>query len=108
MTNPALPPLTARQKQVLRFVVEAFRDTGAAPTIREVCDHLRIRVNAGNNHLKALAKAGVVVRPAGLHRRLRVPLLDALSHADLLDLLDASPEAGGHKRFRTVPTEAAS
>ena len=56
-------PLTDRQLEVLRFIVEQIEACGYPPTIREIGEALDIRsTNGVNDHLKALERKGVLTR----------------------------------------------
>jgi DNA-binding MarR family transcriptional regulator len=56
-------PLTARQAQVLRFVISYFESHRFSPTIREIGGFMGIRsTNGVVDHLKALDKKGYIER----------------------------------------------
>lgn len=55
--------LTERQREVLDFIQAKIQRDGYPPTIREIGDQLGIRsTNGVNDHLKALAKKGYLLR----------------------------------------------
>jgi repressor LexA len=64
--------LTARQRQVLDFIVEALKDRGYPPSIREICREFDFSsTRAALRHLEALEKKGFISRAAGA-RAIRV------------------------------------
>ena len=85
---PALPgdrpKLTARQAQILELIQNAIAQTGAPPTRAEIAAQLGFRSpNAAEEHLKALAKKGVIELVSGTSRgiRLRTDALRALNES---------------------------
>ena len=76
------PKLTARQAQILELIQKAIARTGAPPTRVEIANELGFRSpNAAEEHLKALAKKGVIELVSGTSRgiRLRPDMLDSLN-----------------------------
>ncbi len=72
-------PLTLRQEQVLNLIKETISDTGMPPTRAEIAKQLGFKsANAAEEHLKALARKGVIEILAGTSRgiRLNTPLDD--------------------------------
>jgi repressor LexA len=72
-------PLTARQQQVLELVKHTIIDTGMPPTRAEIARELGFKsANAAEEHLKALAKKGVIEILPGTSRgiKLNVDLQD--------------------------------
>ena len=72
-------PLTTRQEQVLALIKRTISDTGMPPTRAEIAKELGFRsANAAEEHLKALARKGVIEVLPGTSRgiRLNVPLDD--------------------------------
>ncbi|MFC6441756.1 transcriptional repressor LexA [Bowmanella sp. JS7-9] len=66
-------PLTPRQQQVLQLIKSTVADTGMPPTRAEIADKLGFRsANAAEEHLKALAKKGVIEILPGTSRGIRV------------------------------------
>jgi len=60
---PERERLTERQREVLDFIQDKIQRDGYPPTIREIGDQLGIRsTNGVNDHLKALAKKGYLLR----------------------------------------------
>lgn len=58
--------LTARQKQVLKFVRSFIEDTGYAPSGREIQRHLKIAgVSAAQKHVDALIRKGFLKKGTG-------------------------------------------
>ena len=77
----APPRLTARQAEILQLIQQAIARTGAPPTRAEIAAQLGFRSpNAAEEHLKALAKKGVIELVSGTSRgiRLRTDVLQAL------------------------------
>lgn len=65
--------LTKRQQQVLEIVKESMRDKGMPPTRAEIATRLGFKsANAAEEHLKALAKKGVLEIMPGTSRGLRL------------------------------------
>lgn len=65
--------LTARQRQVLELISTYIQQHGAPPTRAEIAKELGFRsVNAAEDHLKALARKGVIEILPGLSRGLRL------------------------------------
>ena len=78
------PRLTARQAQILALIQKAIARTGAPPTRAEIAAELGFRsANAAEDHLRALAKKGVIELVCGTSRGIR------LRHGALRDLNDA-------------------
>lgn len=78
------PKLTARQAQILDLIQKAIFRTGAPPTRVEIAAELGFRSpNAAEEHLKALAKKGVIELVSGTSRgiRLRSDALHALNES---------------------------
>ncbi|NDP63085.1 transcriptional repressor LexA [Polaromonas sp.] len=79
--SPEGPRLTARQAQILELIRNAIARTGAPPTRAEIATELGFRSpNAAEEHLRALAKKGVIELVSGTSRgiRLRTPALQAI------------------------------
>ncbi len=78
------PKLTARQAQILELIQKAIARTGAPPTRAEIATELGFRSpNAAEEHLKALARKGVIELVSGTSRgiRLRSNALQALNES---------------------------
>lgn len=70
--------LTDRQQQILDLIREAVINTGFPPTRAEIAQKLGFRsANAAEDHLRALARKGVIELTAGASRGIR--LTDAAS-----------------------------
>lgn len=68
--------LTARQQQILHTLHEIIQRTGIPPTRAELASTLGFRsANAAEDHLRALARKGVIELTAGTSRGIRI--LDA-------------------------------
>ncbi len=79
-----LPKLTARQTQILELIQNAIARTGAPPTRAEIATELGFRSpNAAEEHLKALARKGVIELVSGTSRgiRLRMDTLNSLNES---------------------------
>jgi repressor LexA len=80
------PKLTDRQQQILDLVQSTIERTGAPPTRAEIAAELGFRSpNAAEEHLKALARKGVIELLGGTSRgiRLKSDTLRALAEARL-------------------------
>lgn len=65
--------LTARQRQVLELVREHIEDSGMPPTRAEIATALGFRsANAAEEHLRALARKGVIELLPGASRGIRL------------------------------------
>jgi repressor LexA len=75
--------LTARQQQILALIRQHIADTGFPPTRAEIAAQLGFRSpNAAEEHLKALARKGVIELTSGASRGIRLKLLaDATDEA---------------------------
>lgn len=66
-------PLTPRQEEVLRLIKTTMSDTGMPPTRAEIARELGFKsANAAEEHLKALARKGVIEILPGTSRGIRV------------------------------------
>ena len=103
------PKLTARQAQILELIQKAIAHTGAPPTRVEIANELGFRSpNAAEEHLKALAKKGVIELVSGTSRgiRLRTDMLDFLN-ASRKNPLSFSPQSLSHLALPLVGRVAA-
>jgi repressor LexA len=67
------PKLTSRQQQILELIQRAIERTGSPPTRAEIAAELGYRSpNAAEEHLKALARKGVIDLVSGTSRGIRV------------------------------------
>ena len=67
------PKLTARQQQILDLVQTAIAQTGAPPTRAEIAATLGFKsANAAEEHLKALARKGMIELVSGTSRGIRL------------------------------------
>jgi repressor LexA len=65
--------LTERQRLVLDLIRQHLRETGVPPTRAEIARHLGFRsVNAAEDHLRALARRGVIELTRGRSRGIRL------------------------------------
>ncbi|NHA14307.1 transcriptional repressor LexA [Thioalkalivibrio sp. XN279] len=78
--------LTARQRQVLELVREHIEESGMPPTRAEIATALGFRsANAAEEHLRALARKGVIELVPGASRGIR--LKDSVQEGDSLPLV---------------------
>jgi repressor LexA len=69
----AMPELTRRQQQIADFIDRRHRDSGVAPSFREIAGHFGFAsVGSVVNHVRALRKKGILPEESGLARTLRV------------------------------------
>ncbi len=67
------PKLTARQQEILDLIRSAIANTGAPPTRAEISATLGFKsANAAEEHLKALARKGVIELVSGTSRGIRL------------------------------------
>lgn len=65
---------TLMQAKVLRFVKERIATDGCPPTRKEIARHFAWKsCNAAEEHLKALARKGVIIMIPGVSRGIRIP-----------------------------------
>ena len=65
--------LTARQQQILDLIAQHIVTTGFPPTRAEIADQLGFKsANAAEEHLKALARKGVIELTSGTSRGIRL------------------------------------
>jgi repressor LexA len=68
------PRLTDRQQQILDLIRSTIERTGAPPTRAEIANELGFRSpNAAEEHLRALARKGVIELVSGTSRGIRLP-----------------------------------
>jgi repressor LexA len=68
-----MPDLTPRQMQILRLVQRFIADTGMPPTRAEIARELGFRSpNAAEDHLRALARKGVIALVPGASRGIQL------------------------------------
>jgi len=81
-----MKPLTPRQAEVLELIKANMNETGMPPTRAEIAQKLGFKsANAAEEHLKALAKKGVIEIMPGTSRGIRL----------LLEEEEAQPEESG-------------
>jgi repressor LexA len=74
--------LTARQQQILVLIKQHIADTGFPPTRAEIAEQLGFRSpNAAEEHLKALARKGVIELASGSSRGIRLKRLPDDRHS---------------------------
>ena len=67
-----LPPLTARQREVLEFVRQFMAKAGYPPTVREIGAHFGFVPRSIFDHLKALERKGYLRRDGAKSRSLQI------------------------------------
>jgi len=61
--------LTARQQQVLDFLIKFQKENQNSPSLREIMDYFGfVSTNASTTHLNALEKKGYITRKRFNHR----------------------------------------
>ncbi len=81
--------LTPRQMQIVSFIRQVIISTGFPPTRAEISSEFGFKsANAAEEHLRALAKKGVIVLTAGASRGIRLVTND--DHDDATELLSRS------------------
>lgn len=69
--------LTARQQEVLECIRNSIENTGFPPTRKDIAQELGFRsANAAEDHLKALARKGVIELVSGTSRGIRLLIED--------------------------------
>ena len=85
--------LTARQAQILELIKRHINETGFPPTRADIAEEFGFRsANAAEEHLKALAKKGMIEIIAGTSRGIRltetsiqgIPLVGRVAAGDLI------------------------
>src|SRR5215212_2737668 len=67
------PDLTPRQQEILEFIHSSLEVLGAPPTRAEICSAFGFASpNAAEDHLKALARKGVIILDPGSARGIRL------------------------------------
>ncbi len=99
--------LTERQQQILDLIREAVANTGFPPTRAEIAHKLGFRsANAAEDHLRALARKGVIELTAGASRGIRLTDSAADFTSDEIDSTDdqvRSSDTLERVRLRTPP-----
>lgn len=67
-----LPPLTARQREVLEFIRQFMAKAGYPPTVREIGAHFGFVPRSIFDHLKALERKGYLRRDGAKSRSLQI------------------------------------
>jgi repressor LexA len=76
--------LTSRQQEILALIQQHIADTGFPPTRAEIAAQLGFRSpNAAEEHLKALARKGVIELTSGASRGIRLRLLPDAHGSDI-------------------------
>jgi DNA-binding MarR family transcriptional regulator len=78
-----LPPLTIKQTECLKFIMEYFLDRRYYPTQREVAEAMNLNSSTAESYLKPLIQKGYLER--GPHRRRNIRLTEAA--VDKLELM---------------------
>ena len=99
-----LPPLTARQGEVLEFIRQFLAKAGYPPTVREIGAHFGFVPRSIFDHLKALERKGYLRRIASKSRSLQI--LDhtpTVAPGSLRSTLGARRSALGSPPYRELP-----
>lgn len=93
--------LTARQQDILDFIVEEIQKQGYPPTLREICTQFGISSTQGvRRHIDALEKKGYIVRDAGARRISVSPqILDLSGSSDVVSIPLLGEVAAGQPIF---------
>ena len=92
---PQVPKLTPRQQQILDLVQTAIAQTGAPPTRAEIAAALGFKsANAAEEHLKALARKGVIELVSGTSRGIRL-CGEAVRHLNAARGMHSVPSLSG-------------
>jgi repressor LexA len=76
LTGSTMRDLTARQQEILALIKKHIADTGFPPTRAEIADTLGFKsANAAEEHLKALARKGMIELTSGTSRGIRLKFL---------------------------------
>lgn len=101
--------LTDRQQQILDLIREALTSTGFPPTRAEIAQKLGFKsANAAEDHLRALARKGVIELTAGASRGIRLTETAAEFHSDSDHDLESSANldsADDQTRLQTSRTQ---
>ena len=92
---PQVPKLTPRQQEILDLVQTAIAQTGAPPTRAEIAAVLGFKsANAAEEHLKALARKGVIELVSGTSRGIRL-CSEAVRHLNAARGMHSVPSLAG-------------
>lgn len=76
--------LTSRQQEILALIKRHLADTGFPPTRAEIARELGFRSpNAAEEHLKALARKGVIELTSGASRGIRLKMITDADRTDI-------------------------
>ena len=85
------PKLTERQQQILELIQSTMANTGAPPTRAEIASVLGFKsANAAEEHLKALARKGVIELVSGTSRGIRLKGSNRNAQRSVSDLFSMS------------------
>src|SRR5690349_16297149 len=86
--SPAVPALTARQRQILEWIRRHLDATGRPPTRAEIAKGLGFSTpSSAEDHLRALEKKGVIEIEPGASRGLRLKNLPGMPLQGMLPLV---------------------
>ena len=75
-----LDTLTERQAEVLKFIMDFVEFNQSPPTRQQIADYFGFQsVNSSEDHLKALAKKGVIILGNGHARSIKVTVARRVS-----------------------------
>jgi hypothetical protein len=58
-------PLTQRQQDILKYIINYINYNGIHPTYREISGHFNFFIKASQDHIKAIAKKGYILLSKG-------------------------------------------
>lgn len=74
----SMKPLTDKQDNVYKFIVNSMKERGMPPTIREIGDEFGITAKGAYDHLKAIEKKGFIKTTKNQSRAIELTRNDAL------------------------------
>ena len=78
--------LTARQKQILDYIHNFFRERGYPPSVREICAATNLKSTATvHGYLVQLEKKGYIKRDPQKPRAIEI--MNVIANKDLIDVL---------------------
>jgi repressor LexA len=79
--------LTLEQKKVFDYLVATQQETGAPPTVREICTYFGYRSpNNAQQHLRLIEKKGYIRRLPGRSRGIELTAVASVEHNETVDV----------------------
>lgn len=72
MTRRKAEPLTDAEYDTMCFIARFLRQRGYAPSLKEIGAASGVGINAAHSRVRALVRKGVLERPHGAHRMMRL------------------------------------